>query len=67
MTRARRASGSRCFASITGRWPSGPPGSTLTPEVLEATYGSEMVTLPTGGGPLRAVMPAHHHDHEQAP
>jgi ABC-type Mn2+/Zn2+ transport system ATPase subunit len=45
----------------------GSPGPTLTPDVLEATYGSEMVTLPTGDGPLRAVMPAHHHDHEQAP
>jgi ABC-type Mn2+/Zn2+ transport system ATPase subunit len=43
----------------------GAPGPTLTPEVLETTYGSEMVTLSTGGGQVRAVMPAHHHhDHD---
>ena len=37
------------------------------PTMTVLRRGSEMVTLPTGEGPLRAVMPAHHHDHEQAP
>jgi ABC-type Mn2+/Zn2+ transport system ATPase subunit len=34
----------------------------LVPEVLEATYGSELVELPGAGG--RAIVPPHHHhDH----
>ena len=45
----------------------GPPKATLTRAVLEATYGSEIVMLPTDGTPaddsVPAVMPPHHHDH----
>ena len=45
----------------------GPPEATLTRAVLEATYGSEIVMLPTDGTPaddsVPAVMPPHHHDH----
>ena len=36
----------------------GPPGSTLTREVLEQTYGGEIVALP---GEEAAVLPPHHH------
>ena len=36
----------------------GEPGKTLTREVLEATYGGEIVALP---GNLVGVMPPHHH------
>jgi manganese/iron transport system ATP-binding protein/manganese/zinc/iron transport system ATP- binding protein len=38
----------------------GRPGEVLTRDVLEATYGGEVVELPHG----RGVLPAHHHDHE---
>lgn len=47
----------------------GPPGTTLTVPVLEATYGDTIVTLPDdGSGPRRRVLPAVHchdddHDH----
>ncbi len=34
----------------------GPPATALTPEVLEATYGHEIVHLPAG----RVLMPPHH-------
>jgi ABC-type Mn2+/Zn2+ transport system ATPase subunit len=37
----------------------GPPASTLDRDVLEATYGGEIVELP--GGELRGVLPPHHH------
>jgi manganese/iron transport system ATP-binding protein/manganese/zinc/iron transport system ATP- binding protein len=37
----------------------GPPGDVLTRDVLEATYGGEIVEIPGGG----AVLPAHHHHH----
>jgi ABC-type Mn2+/Zn2+ transport system ATPase subunit len=40
----------------------GPPRATLTREVVEATYGGEIVEVP-GEGPARGVLPAHHHDH----
>jgi ABC-type Mn2+/Zn2+ transport system ATPase subunit len=40
----------------------GPPAVTLTREVLEATYGGTIVTLPGEGG-TRAILPPHHHDH----
>ncbi len=40
----------------------GPPGTTLTREVLERTYGGSIVMLP-GEGDLRGVLPAHHHHH----
>ena len=46
----------------------GPPDTTLTRAVLEATYGSEIVMLPAGGSAAEdsvpAVMPPHHHDHK---
>ena len=35
----------------------GPPGDVLTREVVEATYGGDIITLPGGG----ALVPAHHH------
>jgi ABC-type Mn2+/Zn2+ transport system ATPase subunit len=37
----------------------GPPVATLDRDVLEATYGGEIVELP--GGELRGVLPPHHH------
>jgi ABC-type Mn2+/Zn2+ transport system ATPase subunit len=43
----------------------GSPGETLTPRVLEQTYGGDLVELPAGGG-LRAVLPPHHHEHDDA-
>lgn len=42
----------------------GPPESTLNREVLEHTYGSEIVMIDAGGEPLRALaVQHHHHDH----
>ncbi len=45
----------------------GPPAEVLSRDVLERTYGSQVVELPGGG---RGVMPPHHgcddHDHETA-
>jgi ABC-type Mn2+/Zn2+ transport system ATPase subunit len=38
----------------------GPPQGTLGREVLEATYGGEIVELPGGG---RGILPPHHHHH----
>jgi ABC-type Mn2+/Zn2+ transport system ATPase subunit len=38
----------------------GEPATTFTREVLEPTYGGEIVALP---GDLTAVMPPHHHEH----
>jgi ABC-type Mn2+/Zn2+ transport system ATPase subunit len=40
----------------------GPPRATLTREVVEATYGGEIVEVP-GEGTARGLLPAHHHDH----
>jgi ABC-type Mn2+/Zn2+ transport system ATPase subunit len=39
----------------------GPPEQTLDREVLEATYGGEIVEIPGAGG--RAILPPHHHQH----
>jgi ABC-type Mn2+/Zn2+ transport system ATPase subunit len=39
----------------------GEPGTTLTREVLVATYGGAIVTLP--GDPSHAILPPHHHEH----
>ena len=38
----------------------GPPEQTLDREVLEATYGGEIVEIPGTG---RAILPPHHHHH----
>ncbi len=38
----------------------GPPAETLDREVLEATYGGEIVEIPGTG---RAILPPHHHHH----
>jgi ABC-type Mn2+/Zn2+ transport system ATPase subunit len=38
----------------------GPPAETLTREVLEATYGGAIVTLP-GEARVAAILPPHHH------
>lgn len=38
----------------------GDPATCLTREVLEKTYGSEMVVLDAGAGPVRAVAVQHH-------
>ncbi len=38
----------------------GSPGETLHREALEATYGSEIVVLDDGDGPVRAVTVQHH-------
>jgi ABC-type Mn2+/Zn2+ transport system ATPase subunit len=40
----------------------GPPAETLTRDVLEQTYGSEIVVIDSGGEPLRALA-VQHHDH----
>jgi ABC-type Mn2+/Zn2+ transport system ATPase subunit len=37
----------------------GPPATTLTPGVLEATYGRTLVRLPTGGGAYAVVAHGH--------
>lgn len=41
----------------------GPPASTLTPDVLEATYGGGLLRLGDGPGGL-AVIADHHHGHD---
>jgi ABC-type Mn2+/Zn2+ transport system ATPase subunit len=42
----------------------GPPAEALTREVLEETYGSEIVVIDAGGRPVRALAVQHHdHDH----
>lgn len=43
----------------------GPPAPTLTRDVLAATYGGAIVTLPgeDGGAPQGAILPPHHHHH----
>jgi len=38
----------------------GPPGQALSREVLEATYGSEIVVLEEDGRPVRAIAVGHH-------
>jgi manganese/iron transport system ATP-binding protein/manganese/zinc/iron transport system ATP- binding protein len=38
----------------------GPPAATLTRDVLEHTYGSEIVVLDTAEGPVRALAVQHH-------
>jgi len=43
----------------------GPPRATLTREVIEATYGGEIVEVPGAASP-RGLLPAHHHDHDHA-
>jgi ABC-type Mn2+/Zn2+ transport system ATPase subunit len=40
----------------------GPPGQTLTREVLEQTYGGELVALPGSRGEAVGVLPPHHHE-----
>jgi ABC-type Mn2+/Zn2+ transport system ATPase subunit len=44
----------------------GPPAETLSLDVLAATYGGSIVTLPavTGEGERLALLPPHHHDHD---
>lgn len=44
----------------------GPPAQTLSLDVLAATYGGSIVTLPgvAGEGERMALLPPHHHDHE---
>jgi manganese/iron transport system ATP-binding protein/manganese/zinc/iron transport system ATP- binding protein len=39
----------------------GPPATTLTREVLEETYGSEIVVIDAGGEQVRALAVQHHH------
>jgi ABC-type Mn2+/Zn2+ transport system ATPase subunit len=39
----------------------GPPSGALDREVLEATYGGEIVEIPGTGG--RGILPPHHHHH----
>jgi len=47
----------------------GDPAAVLTPEVLGATYGAAIVTLPgeDAAGPHHAILPPHHHHHDHAP
>jgi ABC-type Mn2+/Zn2+ transport system ATPase subunit len=45
----------------------GEPRTTLTREVVEATYGGEIVDIPCEEhGHDRALLPAHHHHHDHA-
>jgi ABC-type Mn2+/Zn2+ transport system ATPase subunit len=45
----------------------GPPAETLTRDVLEETYGGEIVALPGAPGDSSVVLPPHHHhEHERA-
>ena len=41
----------------------GPPGDTLTEQVLQDTHGGAMLVLPLAakGGPTRGILPPHHH------
>jgi len=39
----------------------GSPQDVLLPKILEETYGSEIVILQDGGGPVRAIAVGHHH------
>jgi ABC-type Mn2+/Zn2+ transport system ATPase subunit len=39
----------------------GPPHETLTRDVLEATYGGAIVTIPAAEGETVGILPAHHH------
>jgi ABC-type Mn2+/Zn2+ transport system ATPase subunit len=41
----------------------GPPDEVLTREVLEATYGGQIVEIPGSAG-RRGILPPHHHAHE---
>lgn len=41
----------------------GPPAATLSRDVLEATYGGEIVMLAGDSGQGPAILPPHHHDH----
>jgi ABC-type Mn2+/Zn2+ transport system ATPase subunit len=43
----------------------GAPDEVLTRDVLAATYGGEIVSLP--GDEAHAILPPHHHDHDHAP
>jgi ABC-type Mn2+/Zn2+ transport system ATPase subunit len=47
----------------------GLPAPTLTHDVLAATYGGAIVTLPgeDGTAPHQAILPPHHHHHDHAP
>ncbi|HZV74317.1 MAG TPA: metal ABC transporter ATP-binding protein [Conexibacter sp.] len=47
----------------------GEPATALTHDVLAATYGGAIVTLPgeDPGAPHHAIMPPHHHHHDHAP
>jgi len=47
----------------------GVPAPTLTHDVLAATYGGAIVTLPDpdGTAPHQAILPPHHHHHDHAP
>jgi ABC-type Mn2+/Zn2+ transport system ATPase subunit len=47
----------------------GPPAPTLTRDVLAATYGGAIVTLPgeDPAAPHQAILPPHHHHHDREP
>jgi ABC-type Mn2+/Zn2+ transport system ATPase subunit len=47
----------------------GDPRTALTHDVLAATYGGAIVTLPgeDPGAPHHAILPPHHHHHDHAP
>ena len=58
-TSARRGRGSACCASTARQVAFGAPAC-LSPEVLQATYGGELVVLPDGS----TAVAVEHHDHE---
>ena len=58
-TSARRGGSTACCACTGARSRSAPPAATLTAEVLQATYGAELVVLADG----RAAVTVDHHEH----
>ena len=56
-TSTRRAASTACCACTAARSPSGAPAATLTPDVLQETYGAELIVLEGGGA---AVAVDHH-------
>ena len=60
-TPARRARGSACSASTARQVAFGPPAAVLTPDVLRATYGGELIV--SSRRRRRAAVEHHHHEH----
>ncbi len=63
MDQARAADAVLCLNRVQIAF--GPPASALTGEVVERTYGTELVALPGAGGATLATV--HHHHHGERP